>query len=241
VYFITDNPLKKSAAVWFVFGIIGFVLIFVPGLVGIEGMSGGFAISLFCLFLGIIGIVGGVVYAMYASILDRTIRGDRLLAHWTYPPEEWRKYAEKEYVEDKAEKKGLFIVISVFALVFGFLFWAFDPEDGFYVLLMMLGLIALIGFVWLFSSWFSHRQNLRSVGEVYISKGAVYLNRSLHTWAVFGSSLNDVSLKTIRGLKMLVFDYSALTYPPRSIAVRVPVPGGQEDVAETIVQQFASA
>jgi len=240
VCFIKDNPLRKTANIWFIFGILCIVLIFVPGLVGIEGMSGGYAISLFCLFLGIMGVVGGVVYSLHAGILDRTLRGDRLLAHWTFAPEEWRKYAEKEHVEDKAEKKGLFIVISVFALFFGFLFWALDPEDGFYVFLVMLGLIVLIGFVWQFSSWFAHRQNVLSVGEVYISKDAVYLNRSLHTWAVFGSSLNGVALKTVRGMKMLVFNYSAPTCPPRSIAVRVPVPVGQESVAEMIVQQFAS-
>lgn len=173
-----------------------------------------------------------------AGILGRLLQGKKLLVHWTYTPEKWMEFAGKEYAEEKTEKKGLFIIVSVFALFFGFLFWAIDPESGFYVFVVMLGLIAVIGFAWQFSAWYYYRENTRFVGEVYISKDAVYLNRKLHAWGLFGSSLASVALENIRGINLLVFVYSAITYPPQSYTVRVPVPDHQEGVAESIVQHF---
>jgi hypothetical protein len=235
---VTNNPLRKTAIVWLIIGIIGSIFIFVPGLAGIEGMSGGFAVSLVCLLIGISGIAVAVFYTMLAGILDRMLRGHGLLVHWTYTHEKWMEYAGKEYTEEKAEKKGLFIVVSGFALFFGFLFWAIDPESGFYVFLVMLGLIALVAFAWQFSAWYYYRQNMRFVGEVFISRDGVYLNRKLHTWAIFGSSLTSVALENIRGTNLLVFVYSAFAYPPQSYTVRVPVPDDQEEVAKSIVQQF---
>jgi hypothetical protein len=175
---------------------------------------------------------------MLAGILDRLLQGKNLLVHWTYTPEKWMEFAGKEYAEEKTEKKGLFIVVSVFALFFGFLFWAIDPESGFYVFVVMLGLIAVIGFAWQFSAWYYYRENTRFVGEAYISKDAVYLNRKLHAWGLFGSSLASVAFENIRGINLLVFVYSAITYPPQSYTVRVPVPDYQEEVAKSIVQHF---
>ncbi len=235
---VMKNPLRQTAFIWLAVSIVGLVFIFVPGGAGIEGMSGGFAISFVCLFIAIIGFVVAVYYVMLAGILDRILRGDGLLVHWTYTHEKWLEYAGKEYAEEKAEKKGLFFVVSGFALFFGFLFWAIDPESGFYVFLIMLGLIAIVAFAWQFSAWYYHRQNMRFVGEVYISKDGVYLNQKLYTWRPFGSSLTSVALRRIRGIDLLVFQYSAFTYPPQTYTVRVPVPEGQEKAAESILQQF---
>jgi hypothetical protein len=66
----------------------------------------------------------------------------------------------------------------------------------------------------------------------------VYLNRKLHAWGLFGSGLASVVLDNIRGINVLVFVYSAITYPPQLYTVRVPVPNGQEETAKAIVQQF---
>jgi hypothetical protein len=99
-----------------------------------------------------------VLYFNLARKLDGILRGEGILAHWTYSPEYWLRYTQKEYITEKAEKKILFLIITAFALFFGFLFWAFDPEAGFYVFLVMLGLIGLIAFVWQFSAWYNYRQ-----------------------------------------------------------------------------------
>jgi hypothetical protein len=236
---VTDNPPRKNAIIWLIITVVSFIFIFVPGFAGIDGMGGGYAISFVSFFLGIVGTVVVVMYGWLASILDRMLRGEGLLVHWVYTPEKWSEYAKKEYAEEKTEKKGLFIVVSAFALFFGFLFWAIDPESGFYVFLVMLGLIAACGLAWQLTAWHEYSQNKKYVGEVYISRDAVYLNRRLHTWRILWSNLTSVTLENKRGLTLLVFNYSAWTVPgPQSYTARVPVPDGQEEVAKTIVQQF---
>jgi MFS family permease len=236
---VTDNPPRKTAITWLIITAACFAFVFIPGIVGVDGMQGGYAISFVSFFLGIVGIVVVVIYAQLASILSRLLRGEGLLAHWIYTSEKWMDYAKKEYVEEKTEKKGLFIVVSGFALFFGFLFWALDPENGIFVFYVMLGLIAVCAFAWQFTAWNTCRQNKRATGEVYIGKDAVYLNRRFFTWRLFGSSLTSVTLENKRGLTMLIFTYSALTFPgPQIYNVRVPVPKNQEETAKNIAKQF---
>jgi hypothetical protein len=65
-------------------------------------------------------LIAAITYAQLASILSKILYGDGLLVHWTYTPEMWMQYARKDYAEERSEKKGLFIVVSAFALLFGF-------------------------------------------------------------------------------------------------------------------------
>jgi hypothetical protein len=219
--------------------VIGFGFTFVPVLVGFEGMSGGFAISLVSFFVGVMGLIVAWIYSQLASILSKILRGYGLLFHWTYTPEMWMKYASKEYAEERSEKKGLFIVVSAFALFFGFLFWAIDTEHGFIVFIVMLGLIVACGLAWQLTAWQNYRINKRFLGEAYISKAGVYLNRRLYTWRLLWSSLTKVTLENKHGLSLLVFEYSAFTIPgPQSYAIRVPIPEGQEEAAKTILKEF---
>ena len=86
-------------------------------------------------------------------------------------------YTGKEYAEEKAEKRGLFLLVSVISLFIGFTFWLVDQESGFFILLLMLGLIAAIAFSWRFSDWVNWRQNRRGSGEAYVAREGVYVNR----------------------------------------------------------------
>ena len=47
----------------------------------------------------------------------------------------WKEYTRKEYAEEVSEKKGLFVIVSVFVLFFVFLFWFLDNEVDFFVFL----------------------------------------------------------------------------------------------------------
>ena len=158
------------------------------------------------------GVAVGVMFMGSASKLDRILRGEGVLAHWVYPQEFWEQFMGKEYIEEKSEKKGLFLIITAFALFFGVLFWVLDPEAGFYVFLVMLGLIGLCFMAWQLSAWSNLRQNSRTgIKEVYISKDAVYLNGKFISWTGWFSHFNSVALEQRRGISILVFHYTIYT------------------------------
>ncbi len=237
---MADNPLMKTVTLGILITVIGVVMVFGPGPLGINGFDGGYAIS----FCGIIvAFLGGIIAALYfqqASILNGILRGEGVLAHWTFEPDMWKEYTQKEYVEELAEKKGLFFVVSAFALFFGVLFWVLDNGAGFFVFIVMLGLIGLIGFTWQFSAWY-YRENNKSGGvkEAYVARSGIYMNRRLYTWRLFSARLLDVKIENKKGLPVLKFSFTAFTFPgPQTYTARVPIPNGQEETAKEIVQQL---
>lgn len=237
---MNDNPPRKTAFIFLFVSLIAVVGFFAPGFLGIDGFDGGFAMSFASLLIFIIGIIMALIYFSLAGKLDRILRGEGVLSHWTYSPEYWREYAEKEYAEEKSEKKGIFLLVSGFALFFGFLFWFLDPEAGFFVFLMMMGLIALVAFLWRFSSWYNYRQNMNGVREAYITKDAIYMNRRLIAWRTVLTSFDGVALGDNRSLPILVFNYtvSNVRTGPQTYTTRVPIPPGEEDAAKELVRQI---
>ena len=236
---MNDNPLRKTTIAGIFITAIGIWILFAPELIGIDAFKGGFAISFGGFFIAIAGIIVVIFYVYLAGILDRILRGENLLAHWTYSPEIWHKYTEKEYAEEKIEKKGLFFVVSAFALFFGALFWLIDPESGFYVFLSMIGLIAIIAFTWQFSAWYYYKQNKTGEREAYISRDGIYMNRKLYTWHLLGSRLMSAEIEDKHGLSLLIFKITAITLPgPQTYTIRIPVPYEQQEKAKTIMQQL---
>ncbi len=214
-------------------------MIFVPETVGIDGFDGGFAISFASFFIAIVGCVVGVVYLGYAGKLDKILNNQGILAHWTYTPQYWKLYTEKEHQTENAEKKGLFLIISAFALFFGVLFWVLDPEAGFYVFLVMLGLIGLVLFAWRFTVWSNYRQNLNGSKEAYITKDAVYLNGKLYTWRAPMTNFSGVSIEEKKSLSLLIFKYTTYTRAgPQTYTTRVPIPPDQKQAATWVMEQI---
>ena len=234
-----DNPPRNTAIIWLVITAISAIMIFVPTLVGMDGFEGGFAISFISLVAAIVGTVVSIMYVWQANVLNKMLRGEGLLVHWIYPPEKWKEYTVREYAQEKTEKKGLFMVVSAFALFFGFLFWALDPEGGFFVFLVMLGLIALVAVAWQGSAWYQYKQNMGGIAETYIARNALYMNRKLYVWQMWGSSFDGVAIEEKRGFAQLAFKCTIFSQVgPQTYTFRVPIPDGQEETAKSIVQQL---
>lgn len=233
------NPPRCTAITWGFITVLAIFAIFAPHIFGMDGFEGGFAISTLSFFVAIMGIIVVVIYAKRARTLDRILQGENLLAHWTYSSGEWNQYAEEEFQTERKEKRGLFYIIAGFALFFGIVFFIFDQEAGLWVLIVMLGLIALIAFVAWFTAWYNYRQNKKYLGKAYITGDAVYLNRQLHTWKGLGARLESVILAEEKSQQLLAFTYSMPTRTGRQDStVRVPVPRGQEKVAERLAEKF---
>jgi hypothetical protein len=238
---LADNPLMKTVMFGFFVTALGIAMIFGPGLVGMDGFEGGFAIAFAGIMVTILGLIIAALYLQQAGILNRILRGEGLFVHWTYTPEMWKEYTKKEYTEEIAEKKGLFVTVSAIALFVGLLFWFLDNDAGFFVFLVMLGLIGLVGFTWQFSAWYYRKQNENGVKEAYIARSGVYMNRRLYTWRLFSAKLLGVDIYNNRGVSVLRFSFTAFTFPgPQTYVARVPIPYGQEEVAKRIVQQLNS-
>ena len=236
---MTENPLRKTVYVCVIITIAAAAMIFMPEILGVEGMNGGYAISFVSFFAVIMGIIVVIVYNGLASRLDKILSGENLLAHWIYTPQMWREYAEKEYGVEKTEKKALFYVVSGISLFVGVLFFAFNPKAGFYVLVSMLVLALIIGLISVVTSRQSYRQNVKHLGEAYVARNGVYLNRQFYYWNFLTSRLEKVALKNEKGLMLLSITFWAWTktFGPY-YTVRIPVPSGQEEKAREIVSQL---
>jgi hypothetical protein len=116
-----------------------------------------------------------------------------------------------------------------------------DSEAGFFVFLVMLGLIGLCLFAWQFSAWSTYRNN-RSVGvkEVFITDEAVFMNNKLVTWKTAFTHLDEVEFEHKRRVPVLVFRYTQWSgrAGPQKYTTRVPVPAGEEPTASYIVEQL---
>jgi hypothetical protein len=234
-----ENPPLRTVIAWAVITALAVFGIFAPSIFGMDGFKGGYAISFLSFFMVIASIIVIVIYAGRARAVNRILKSDNLLAHWTYAPDEWNKYAEKEYVTEKNVKRVLFYVIAGFALFFGVLFFIIDRESGKWVLVMMLVLIGIIAFTAWFTSWYNYRQNKKYLGETYITSEAVYMNRQLHIWHGLGARLESVNLDKKREHQILELTYSAPTRTGlQDYTVRVPVPKGKEKEAHMVLEKF---
>ncbi len=237
------NPVRTTANVWWIIAAIFLVLFFVPILFPIDaGIS-----ALIFMLSGITALtafaVALLVYMPRAKIVDKLLRGEGTLAHWTYSTDEWQHYAESEYNEEKkADIKRLLIFAGIGVLVMIIFIASSSSLWGWGIAIMLL-VIAGGLLPWLFH-WLGNRQSMKYPGEAYIGKDGAYLNRKLHTWAKIGYEFGSVEYADEKPAS-LVFTYYA--YGRSEIAggiarqqwhVRVPVPQGQEEKARELLKQF---
>jgi protein-S-isoprenylcysteine O-methyltransferase Ste14 len=234
------NPPRTTSNVWWIITALAIFGIFAPELFGLKMFSGGAAISVVCILLAITGLIVALIYMARAGKLDKILKGSDLIAHWTYSPDEWQQYTEEEYQRQKSGNRGLFILIAVISLVIGIIYFIADHRNGQWVLLTMVGLIALMAFVAWFTAYYNHRQNKQNRGEAFFAPDALYINRQLHDFKGLGAKLENVALKG-DSQQYIEFTYSAPTRTGRQdYQARVPIPQGKDDEARTLVEKYNS-
>jgi hypothetical protein len=210
-------------------------VIFLPSLLGIDGMSSGYAISFISFFIAISSLVVVYVYRGMTTIYDKIVGGEGVLAHWNYDPELWMKYSKTEYGESISEVKPLFYLTSGMCLIAGVGAFIWDPEAGIYVLGIMLVTIGLMGLAALLTRNHLNHDNLRKPGDAIISKRGVVLNNRLFYWDYFGARLEKVRVRTEKDYSTLIF----ITWAPtmtfgQSYTLRIPIPPREEEKASEI-------
>lgn len=232
------NTAKRTLNVWIVLTAIFIFGIFAPCIFGIDGFNGGFALSIFSALLAITGIIVIMMYRGRARAAGSILKGENVLAHWTYTAEQWQEYSKKDYTLDKRAKWQLYGLVMVVTAVVTIGFWLFHRDSGTIMLGVFLGLGVLLPIVILLTTNYDHWQNTKYHGEVYIARDGAYIGRKLHLWKGWGASLDDINYD--EPSRLLVIDYSMPSRNGRDTAtVRIPVPPGQDDKARQIMTELA--
>ena len=233
------NRNRRNARISWIVLLVGIFLIFGPmNFFGMDGFSGGFGLAAFGVFLVIMGLVSVIIFGKVARTQDRLMADTASqLAHWTYSKEQWEAYADYDHRENVKVKKMIVYIIAGFAVFFGILFSAMDPEVAPVILSVMGGLIVLMGFVAYLSVTMTHSYNKKHPGEAIVSLSSAYLNGQFHAWNMLLSRLDKASLAKEEGVEVLSLSYSA---PARGGAnyyeVRIPVPYGKEKEAAKVLE-----
>ena len=201
-------------------------------------MQGGYALTCVAGFFAVVALIAALVFFARAATWDRLARGQDVLAHWTYGEAEWQAYSQADFEAEKMEKRSLWLVVAGIALLVGVIFFIGDPRGGRVVLLVMLGLIMVTGALAFGMPRLTLARNRRSQGEAVISSGAVWLSGALHTWKGWGAKLESVRLRDDTPAILEIVYSSPNRTGRQNTTVRVPVPCGQENTAQHVVEYF---
>jgi hypothetical protein len=240
---IKNNPPFRTFLIWTGVAVLGIFIIFIPRLIGLEGFKGGFALSLLGGFMAVAGIIAALIFLRLAVYLGRITQKEHLLAHWTYAPEQWKGYTEREHTEDVSAKKGTFVMIAIISVIVGLIFWVIQRGNPLVIVLIVLGIIAASGLAAFFSARSNYRRNKKFLGEAYISLDGVYLNRQIHIWNGIGNHLENAAYDdSLPAEPRMIFRYSSPGRGERYYyTARIPVPPGQEEAARTIIAKIDQA
>jgi len=239
------NVEKRNAIAWwilFVLAVAGVVTPFFFTLFGAETGDWVFGVIAFCIVFGIAAIVVAIMYTKRAGQVSRMLNNENLLAHWTYSTEEWAQFTQKEHKENTRDKRNMFVLVAVIAVIVGITLSFINPDRWLIYLFTVLGIILLIGAAAFWTVQMRYRQNRKYPGEVYISPDAAFINREFHSWHGSGASLEEVSyLNTDPAPPVIHVVYRVPSqYRRQSVDVRIPVPRGEEKTAEIIVARLQS-
>lgn len=219
---------------WLVFTLIVFASCFAPVLLDMEMMESGFALITLALFLTIVGMVCAGFYLHRALTLDKIFSGEKLLVHWQYTPQEWRKFTEADYLMSRFEKVPLFIITLIISIVIGGVFVVADPEAGIWVFGFLMLVMFFIAALVLLLPMLRHTRRGRT-GQVYIGVNGLCVNNEFHNWNLLGGRLDAVKVLD----SFMDFEYSYLTRAGREEChVRVPIPKGEEATAHRLAAYF---
>lgn len=189
--------------------------------------------------------IGVWLFRRQLAMLKALIQEGGFLAHFTYSADEWTRFAYWNHAENTAEKRGLFLVVFVIALIIGLGFMlVMQDEASVWVFGILMGFMVLLGLLVLVVPKLSLRRHLRRPGQVYIGMQGVYLSGSVHSWNSLGTRFESAEyIET--PLPHILLTYSQIQVAGKSlytyrqyIQVRIPVPIDQDKLARDVVARL---
>lgn len=209
--------------------------------------QGGFAAFFFGILMCLTGMVGLAFFGVQVVAVHKMVSGKDCLAHWTYAPLEWDRFAKWEMSAASEARWGLLAFISLIIVGVGLGFWLFMQDTAsLWVFVFLLGLIVCLWGVALLAQILGNKRLRQSPGEVFLGSSGIYINGAVHTWNLIGSRFESAS-KIEKPLPMLEIVYSYLMVAGRSLyffrqyaTVRVPIPEGKAAEATAIVKHYCT-
>ena len=231
--FVMKNSQRRIVRLWIVLMFVFIFLIFLPSIIGLDGMDGGFALGFVSFFMVIMSLVVILIYRSRAKQLDRILAGEGRLAVWKYAPDEWERFINIDFEEEKKAKKFLFFLISGICVVVGIILLLVVKDILiFFISLAIIPVVAIPAFL---APRARYSKLKNSEAKVLISEKGVIVGRMFHLWVKLGARLDQVVLVTNEYPPILEFHYSMPTRNGRQEEVaRVPVPAGKMDEAERV-------
>ncbi len=237
-----QNPLRRAA--WMTLGLAAVfgVTVIAPGLLGIDGKSGGYALVM----VGAAGAAGlAIVAAMLlrsASRMDAVLEGD-FVARWRLEPGEWRRFVEVEYGLERGEKRALWRLLVQIVSAVGLAFVLLMRDRTALGVVAVLALLLAVTFVGSrLGPEAARRRLLESGPVVLVSRRGVVVAGQFHDFAMAGTRLEEIGLVENRDVLLLVVEYSRLTGRIREgVQLRVPVPRGDRAEGARVADALVAA
>ncbi len=234
------NQEKRFIYVGLAISAISLFLVFLPSLIGMDMMDGGFALIFVSIALIMpAGITTAVLYMIRARTLQKILDKKDLLAHWRYTREEWETYTEEERKREHHDKISLwYLVIGITAIVFiGFILIMPDKEAALISFVPIIATIILIRVLIFLTGRNTYCDNKKALGESYIGRAGVLVNKSFHSWNV----LSGIESARVRGDFLEIRYWSWARQGRNLFTVRVPIPKGKEKEAGRVATILAGA
>jgi hypothetical protein len=237
--FKMPNTQQRIVNLWLILMAVFTFIVFLPSIIGLDGMDGGFAMSFVSGFMVIICIIVILVYRSRAKQLDKILSGEGRIAVWKYTPEEWMRFIAVDFAAEKKAKKMLFILVSAISVIVGIILMIVIKDI--LILFITLGIIPLVSIPAFLAPRMRYRKLQQSESKALIAENGVIVGKMFHLWVQMGARLDSILIDMESDPKIIEFSYSIPTRNGRQEEVaRVPIPKVKMDEAMTIVEHFNS-
>jgi hypothetical protein len=237
--FTMPNTQRRIVYLWLIITMVFFTAIFIPSMIGLDGMDGGFAVSFIAGFMVIVGLIVIIFYLQRANQMDKILAGEGKIVLWRYSREEWNRFVRADFEDEKKIKNSLFRVIVVVSLIVCIFLMILlrDPL----IILIVAGIVLLVAIPAYWAPRYRYRKLQHSEAVALIAEHGVIVGQMFHLWVKQGASLDSVSINTKEDPNLLEFAYSMPARHGRQQTVaRVPIPSGQLDAAIQIYNHLTS-
>lgn len=225
------NRQMRTAFVFLGLSIVSVVLIFVPSIIGMDGMNGGFALSFIAIFLSITFMITSVVFFIMAKKFSAAINDDNIILHWVYEKSEWMKFSKTEFVSQKKEKLSLFILITVISFAVLATFSIVVRDSWPIMIILFFALSGILAFAAFIAPKIQYANFKKTIPEVYVAPGCAYFTGEFHCWSILGAALEDVELDDKNMNIRITYSYPA-RYSRSQATLRIPLPVSENAKSE---------
>lgn len=237
----TPNPEKLYAIISTGIALLAAVLIFLPGWTGMDGMNGGYALSFIAIWLAISAALVAWYFWGRAAQLERMLKGQELLAHWTYSHSEWQAYANVEEQEQIQENRGMWYFMAGMCILTGGVFYLIDREAGLVVLLVMLALTFLLAIVAFGLPRLRRNRQVGKTGETWFAPSAIWFDGVFYPVKSRLMWLDRVEWQEADGSRPASLHFYITHFVRTGIQsriLRIPVPVDRRDEAQSLLEKY---